>query len=708
MKKPKYLTAPIPSTRMPSGIPYIVSNEAAERFSFYGMNCILTIFMAQHLLNAAGQLDVMRESEAIKYAHLFKMGVYGFPIIGALLADVLLGKYRTILWLSIVYCLGHLVLALDQTRTGLFLGLSLIVIGSGGIKPCVSAHVGDQFGKSNQHLLQKVFSIFYFAINLGSFFSTMLTPKILELYGPHWAFGIPGILMAIATLAFWLGRNKYVHVPAGGIGFLKETFSLEGLRAVLKLGIIYVFVAMFWSLFDQSASAWVLQAQKMDLHLNLYFIKDWLPSQIQAANPLLVMLMIPLFSYVLYPTIDKVFRMKPLRKICIGMFVAASAFAISAHIESQINGGDVFRYTSRATIKGVEAVNLIDGQTDGSGWSSADQPTSEKPQELLIALRERSTWTINAIHINAATALSQIEIVAILKELILDARLEHAEMQKAGNTDAANKLQQVVEILSSAAKTAKAAPSANHAKQIARGALEKTSNNTNLLDGTSYNPKQIALYTINVANLDQGLVPQLTGDKTPETVGWIHLTDCEIDNQGNLAEITFEPTVASHVLIRINSNYGANRVKIGEIAVMTTDPPTEISQISAADIWPNVAGVGFKPNIIWQIIAYVFLTAAEIMVSITCLEFSYTQAPRKMKSFIMSVYLLSISLGNAFVAVVNGFIEKTDGTTILPGANYYWFFTISMLVTASLFIFVTLFYKEKTYIQEEAPAESDS
>ncbi len=703
MKKHKYLTAPVPSAKMPSGIPYIVSNEAAERFSFYGMNCILTIFMAQHLLNAAGQLDVMRESEAIKYAHLFKMGVYGFPIIGALLADVLLGKYRTILWLSIVYCLGHLVLALDQTRTGLFLGLSLIVIGSGGIKPCVSAHVGDQFGKSNQHLLQKVFSIFYFAINLGSFFSTMLTPWVLELYGPHWAFGIPGILMAVATLAFWLGRNKYIHVPAGGIGFLKETFSLEGLRAILKLGIIYVFVAMFWSLFDQSASAWVLQANKMDLHL----VFDWLPSQIQAANPLLVMIMIPLFSYAIYPAIDKVFRMKPLRKICIGMFVAAGAFAISAHIESQINGGDVFRYTSRATIDGVEAVNLIDGKTDGTGWSSAEQPTPEKPQELLIALRERSAWTINSIHVNAVTTLSQAEIVAKLKELTLDARLEHAEMQKAGNTESAAKLQQAVEILSSAAKTAKAAPSADQAKQIARDALEKTSNNIDTLDDASYNPKQISLYAANVANFDDNLIPQLTGDKSPETVGWTHLADCEIDNQGSLAEVAFDPTVASHVLVRINSNHGADRVKIGEIAVMTTDDHTEVSQTSAADIWPNVAGVGFKPNIAWQIIAYIILTAAEIMVSITCLEFSYTQAPRKMKSFIMSVYLLSISLGNAFVAIVNGFIEKNDGTTILPGANYYWFFTVSMLITAGLFIFVAALYKEKTYIQEEAPAQAE-
>ena len=115
MAKSKYLTAPIPSKRMPGGIPYIISNEAAERFSFYGMNCVLTVFMTQYLMGSDGTLDVMNEEEAKTYFHLFKMAVYGLPILGALLSDIYLGKYRTIICLSIVYCLGHLALALDES-----------------------------------------------------------------------------------------------------------------------------------------------------------------------------------------------------------------------------------------------------------------------------------------------------------------------------------------------------------------------------------------------------------------------------------------------------------------------------------------------------------------------------------------------------------------------------------------------------------------
>jgi len=158
MAKTQYLTAPLKTEKMPPGVPYIVGNEAAERFSYYGMNGILVIFMTTMLRNRLGDLAVMSETEANGWYHTFVTAVYGLPLIGAFLADAVLGKYRTVFWLSIVYCFGHFALALDDTRLGLVIGLSLIALGAGGIKPCVSANVGDQFGPSNQHLLMRVYS----------------------------------------------------------------------------------------------------------------------------------------------------------------------------------------------------------------------------------------------------------------------------------------------------------------------------------------------------------------------------------------------------------------------------------------------------------------------------------------------------------------------------------------------------------------------
>ena len=98
--------------------------------------------------------------------------------------------------------------SLPQTVVDRVIGLGLIAIGSGGIKPCVSAHVGDQFGKGNWGLVSKVFQAFYWIINFGSFFATLAIPYLNKDYGTSVAFGIPGILMFIATI--WRSVSRLV------------------------------------------------------------------------------------------------------------------------------------------------------------------------------------------------------------------------------------------------------------------------------------------------------------------------------------------------------------------------------------------------------------------------------------------------------------------------------------------------------------------
>ncbi len=333
-----YLRAPLPSRQLPSGIPFIIGNEAAERFSFYGMRAVLVVFMTQYLLDGSGIAAPMSEEEAKGWFHLFVSAVYFTPLFGALISDGLLGKYRTIILLSLVYCLGHFALALDHTRLGLLLGLGLIALGSGGIKPCVSAHLGDQFGASNAHLLPRSFGWFYFAINLGAFASTLATPWLLQQAGPAWAFGVPGVLMVTATLIFWAGRQRFVHIPPGGLGFMRETLSSDGLLTLARLLGLYLFVAVFWSLFDQTGSAWVLQAGSMDRTL---FGFELLPAQLQAANPLLVMLLVPTLSYLVYPAIQRRWGLSELRKIGLGMLLGALAFAITGWAQLQIDSGQI-------------------------------------------------------------------------------------------------------------------------------------------------------------------------------------------------------------------------------------------------------------------------------------------------------------------------------------------------------------------------------
>jgi proton-dependent oligopeptide transporter, POT family len=328
--------------KYPAGIPYIIGNEAAERFSYYGMKTILVVFMTHYLINREGALSPMTEGEATVWYHIFGVANYFFPLFGALLSDIWLGKYRTIILLSIVYCFGHLALAVDGTRLGLGLGLSLIAVGSGGIKPCVSAHVGDQFSTATSALLPRMFGYFYLAINVGAFISSLLTPVLLEKYGPHLAFGVPGILMLIATIVFWIGRTRFIAVPPVGWAEYKNSiFSAEGVHAIKNLSVIYLFVALFWSLFDQTGSTWVLQSEHMDRLITIgSYSVEILPSQLQALNPVLIFLFVPLLQHYGYPYLKRRFGLLSLGKMLWGLIFTGVAFGLVAYAEYLIRSAE--------------------------------------------------------------------------------------------------------------------------------------------------------------------------------------------------------------------------------------------------------------------------------------------------------------------------------------------------------------------------------
>ncbi len=204
---------------------YIVGNEACERFNFYGIRCILTLYMVNVL--------AMSEHEAVEVAHLFNAGIYILPLLGAWVADRFLGRYRTILYVSLLYCCGNAVLAMAdlagsdvEMRKGiLFTGLTIIALGAGGIKPCVSAFVGDQMEGQDSQSMTRIYAAFYWSINLGSFFSFLVIPWVRQNCGYSWAFGIPGIFMALATFVFWSGRKLYKHREPAQPHFLPALLS---------------------------------------------------------------------------------------------------------------------------------------------------------------------------------------------------------------------------------------------------------------------------------------------------------------------------------------------------------------------------------------------------------------------------------------------------------------------------------------------------
>ncbi len=325
---------PAVATRMPGGIPFIVVNEFAERFCFYGINAMLTLFLVQYLR--------FGEAEGITWGSLFKSGAYFFPLLGAIVSDVFWGKFRTVLSFSIVYVIGCVVLALSSGASGIAAGLFLVAFGTGGIKPCVATNLGDQFTSANQHLIERAFSWFYLAINAGSTISILLCPWLLPRYGPKVAFGVPAAMMCLATIVFWLGRHRFAVVPPAGKAWIKDVLGPVGLSTVANLALVYLFIAFFWSLWEQSnGTSWSLQARSSLMDKDLGFGITLLPAQVQAVNAVFILLLAPFFSYCVYPMWSRLFAVTPLRKIGVGLFVTASSFLVIAWIESRIQAGHV-------------------------------------------------------------------------------------------------------------------------------------------------------------------------------------------------------------------------------------------------------------------------------------------------------------------------------------------------------------------------------
>lgn len=416
--------------RLPRQIPYIIGNEACERFSFYGMRNILVPFLISSILLGYLPQGPDREGAAKDIFHTFVIGVYFFPLLGGWLSDRYFGKYNTVFWFSLIYCAGHACLAMfDDSAKGFYTGLFLIALGSGGIKPLVVSFCGDQFDQSNKDKAKLVFDAFYWIINFGSFFASLFAPLLLRNYGPAVAFGVPGVLMFIATFIFWLGRHKYVNVPPSKtdphsflnvvrtalrerrpgqgntgsaiawtgisvavamlalwalkavgvpVAFWPESFgfvitaclalgvliafggwgaslqldrarglhpdiAVDGVRGVLRILIVFALVTPFWSLFDQKASTWIIQGNAMMVPHDQGWWPSWLvkeAAQMQALNPLLVMLLIPFNNIVLYPALRRMgMQVTALKRMGWGIAISGVSWIVAGVLQLWIDGG---------------------------------------------------------------------------------------------------------------------------------------------------------------------------------------------------------------------------------------------------------------------------------------------------------------------------------------------------------------------------------
>ncbi|XP_067890352.1 solute carrier family 15 member 1-like isoform X2 [Heterodontus francisci] len=617
----------------PVSIFFIVVNEFCERFSYYGMRAVLVFYLRYFI-----RWD---EDFATAIYHAFVALCYLTPILGALIADSWLGKFKTIIYLSIVYTIGQLVTAIssiaditDDDSDGhpnnltlhialAMLGLILIAFGTGGIKPCVSAFGGDQFEEHQEKQRGKFFSIFYLSINAGSLISTLITPILRgQLCGKvpqpcySLAFGVPAALMAAALLVFIGGSPLYKKsTPQGNIMVkvskciwfaLRNRFrhrskqypkrehfmdwATEGyderliaqVKMVLKVLFLYLPLPMFWALFDQQGSRWTFQAARMDGKFGSIDIQ---PDQMQTVNPILILILVPFVDVIVYPLIAKCkLNFTPLRKMTVGMLLAASAFVAAAIVQIQIDKTlPTFPVGKESQIKIINVGN-----------SSVNVTLDGVSQTYLLQPSEATEY----ISVTAANLKKFSMLYGDRKETF-----------------------QVI--------------------------LNEGSRHT--------------LLVTNFPRIDMKLLDDIEA-KPEEGKNAIRKMITYIINEKKCSQMSMEFGFGSSFTIIIHEMCPTDELPLNYIE----------------DIKPNTF------HMVWQIPQYLLITSGEVVFSVTGLAFSYSQAPSNMKSVLQAGWLLTNAFGNIIVLII------AEASTIQEQWAEYILF--SALLVAVCLIFATMAY----------------
>uniref|UniRef100_A0A3B4T7W9 Solute carrier family 15 member 1 n=1 Tax=Seriola dumerili TaxID=41447 RepID=A0A3B4T7W9_SERDU len=657
----------------PLSIFFIVVNEFCERFSYYGMRAVLVLYFKYFL-----RWD---DDLATSIYHTFVALCYLTPILGAIVADSWLGKFKTIIYLSIVYAIGQVAMAVsaihditDTDRDGTpdnmtfhvvlsMVGLFLIALGTGGIKPCVAAFGGDQFSDHQDRQRRTFFSVFYLCINGGSLLSTIITPILrAQDCGIHsqqkcysLAFGVPAALMLVALVVFIVGSGMYYKAEPQGnimldvckcIGFaIKNRYRhrsnqypkrqhwmdwaeekydkllIAQIKMVLKVLFLYIPLPMFWTLFDQKGSRWTLQATTMNGYFGSLVIQ---PDQMQTVNPILILTLVPIMDSVIYPLINKCgLNFTPLKRMTVGMLLAAIAFVCAALVQIEIDKTlPTFPSTSQSQLKllnmgsetvtikmpGNDPLNLTAAQVSGQINISVGHP--EVRNTISLAKGQRQTLLIP---------------LTITDEWLMTDDITSKPQEGNNAIRFVNGMKTAVNV---------SIPAANFG----------------LIEPFSYS---------NYSLIKNG--------KVTFTL-WSGSQSCEYSTDfGFGSSYTF--------FIPSTLVFGPN---------------CQESITAAEDIKPNSVHMAL------QIPQYFFITAGEVMFSVTGLEFSYSQAPSNMKAVLQAGWLFTVAIGNFIVLIVAELAKLPK-----QWAEYVLF---ASLLVAVCFIFSIMAYFY-TYID---PAEIEA
>uniref|UniRef100_A0A3B3UEL0 Solute carrier family 15 member 1 n=1 Tax=Poecilia latipinna TaxID=48699 RepID=A0A3B3UEL0_9TELE len=651
----------------PLSIFFIVVNEFCERFSYYGMRAVLVLYFKYFL-----KWD---DDFSTTIYHTFVALCYLTPILGAIIADSWLGKFKTIVYLSIVYAVGQVIMAVsaihditDGNKDGTpdnmtlhvalsMVGLLLIALGTGGIKPCVAAFGGDQFNEDQDKQRSTFFSIFYLSINAGSLLSTVITPILrAQKCGIHTqqqcyplAFGVPAALMVVSLVIFIVGSGMYNKTaPTGNIMvkvFKCISFAIKNryrnrsskipkrehwmdwaeekydklliaqVKMVLKVLFLYIPLPMFWALFDQQGSRWTLQATTMDGNFPFYDPPFFHPHQ--TVNPILILIMVPVVDFIIYPLISKCkLNFTPLRRMTVGMFLAALAFVAAALVQLQIDA------------------------------SLPDFPSSTEQQAKFINMVDRP------IDITAGNYTFQLEA---FQDYYTYGRQFELKIDTGSPV--------LISLPDGTRNTLVILEEAGRIRNIKVSVKVRSKSHVSLFQTFPRN-----------SHMDFVLKCFLvTVCKNMSTY---------VDVPQGTAEFLIKNAAGNQCVFSREFGFGSSYTFI--------IPPTFTLEENCGQHIKEVEDI--KANSIhmaWQIPQYFLMTSGEVVFSVTGLEFSYSQAPSNMKAVLQAGWLLTVAVGNIIVLIV------AEAATLPDQWAEYILFAALLVLVCIIFAIMAYFY---TYI----------
>ncbi len=540
----------------PTGFWFFFWGEFAERCSYYGMRAILAKYMSD-------QLGISQANSAT-YMSFFIGACYLLPLVGGFVADNYFGKYWTIVGFSMPYILGHVILGIE-TFTFLVVALCLLAMGSGVIKPNISTLMGltyDQERPGQTKLRSDAFAIFYFSINIGAAISQFAMPPIRSAHGYRIAFLFPAVLMVVAFMIFAAGKKYYAVETINRQPRTPEE-SAERMGVLGRIFGLFILVMFFWAIFDQASSTWIFFTEAcMNRHI---FGTEMDADQMQAFNPVLILILLPPIT-LFYKYLDKKgFRIRATDKMIVGFALTAACM-------------------------GVMAV---------AAWMAG---TAELRPGLLDGTEDKPFKVVNAGRVLFSTENNK----------------EKIKVDSTGQKGVSIGYEEVGD---------------NGKKTGTRVSYTFTGSGLlKLKDLSSGDNKRV------VIDGPVQAISKKTVDKDDKEVK----QDLAIPSSG---EVSFE---------------GA--LKIGERWFV--DPDKQVT------VW-------------WLVLAYLVITIAEVLISVTGLELAYTAAPKSMTSFVTACWLLTVFLANVLINA-----PVTRFYTDMQPMHYFGMLAAVMLLVSIAFIFV--------------------